>query len=55
MSQINKAVICIDDDPMILQVLGFQLEKFIDASNTLIARSSVDAKSIGDTILQELV
>ena len=48
MSQINKAVICIDDDPMILQVLGFQLEKFIDASNTLIELYINPSKALAD-------
>ena len=48
MSQINNAVICIDDDPMILQVLGFQLEKFIDASNTLIELYINPSKALAD-------
>ena len=36
MSQFKNAVICIDDDPMILQVLGFQMEKFLNDSDTII-------------------
>lgn len=48
MSLINKAVICIDDDPMILQVLGFQLEKFIDASDTLIELYTNPSKALAD-------
>ena len=48
MSQINNAVICIDDDPMILQVLGFQLEKFIDASNTLIELYTNPSRALAD-------
>jgi len=48
MSQINKAVICIDDDPMILQVLSFQLEKFIDSSETLIELYTNPSKALID-------
>ena len=48
MSLINKAVICIDDDPMILQVLGFQLDKFIDASDTLIELYTNPSKALAD-------
>tara|TARA_B100000767_G_scaffold274946_1_gene309704 strand:+ start:846 stop:1247 length:402 start_codon:yes stop_codon:yes gene_type:complete len=48
MSQIRNAIICIDDDPMILQVLGFQLEKFIDSSNTLIELYTNPAKALID-------
>ena len=48
MSLINKAVICIDDDPMILQVLSFQLEKFIDSSETLIELYTNPSKALID-------
>ena len=48
MSQFNKAVICIDDDPMILQVLSFQLEKFIDSSETLIELYTNPSKALID-------
>tara|TARA_B100001287_G_C22686102_1_gene533742 strand:- start:4076 stop:4492 length:417 start_codon:yes stop_codon:yes gene_type:complete len=48
MSQMNKVVICIDDDPMILQVLSFQLEKFIDSSNTLIELYTNPSKALID-------
>ena len=48
MSQINKAVICIDDDPMILQVLSFQLEKLIDSSETLIELYTNPSKALID-------
>jgi len=30
------AVVCVDDDPYILQMLGFQLSKIMDQSHTLI-------------------
>ncbi len=36
MIQYKQAVICVDDDPMILQVLGFQLEKILDMSETIL-------------------
>ena len=48
MGQVTKAVICIDDDPMILQVLGFQLEKLIDSSNTLIELYTNPSKALID-------
>ena len=48
MSQFNKAVICIDDDPMILQVLSFQLEKLIDSSDTLIELYTNPSKALID-------
>ena len=34
-SQFKNALVCVDDDPMILQVLSFQLEKHINTSETL--------------------
>ena len=48
MSLINKAIICIDDDPMMLQVLGFQLGKFIDTSDTLIELYTNPSKALLD-------
>lgn len=36
MNDLKYAVICVDDDPYILQMLGFQLEKFIDKRSTVI-------------------
>jgi CheY-like chemotaxis protein len=36
MDEIKYAVICVDDDPYILQMLSFQLEKIIDTKCTLI-------------------
>lgn len=36
MDQIKYAVVCVDDDPHILQMLSFQLEKIIDSKCTLI-------------------
>ena len=31
----KNAIVCVDDDPMILQVLSFQIEKHINTSETL--------------------
>lgn len=36
MNEIKYAVICVDDDPYILQMLGFQLSKIVDQSFTLV-------------------
>jgi CheY-like chemotaxis protein len=36
MTEIKYAVVCVDDDPLILQVLSFQLEKIIDKKCTLL-------------------
>ena len=48
MSQFRNAVICIDDDPMILQVLGFQIEKFLNHSDTIIELYTEPAKALRD-------
>jgi CheY-like chemotaxis protein len=48
MSQFRNAVICIDDDPMILQVLGFQMEKFLNHSDTIIELYTEPAKALRD-------
>ncbi len=36
MNEFKYAVVCIDDDPHILQMLGIQLQKHVDAKCTLI-------------------
>jgi YesN/AraC family two-component response regulator len=36
MTELKYAVVCIDDDPYILQMLGFQLSKIIDQKCTLL-------------------
>ena len=36
MNELKYAVVCVDDDPYILQMLGFQLEKYIDRRSTVI-------------------
>lgn len=48
MSQFRHAVICIDDDPMILQVLGFQMEKFLSHSDTIIELYTEPAMALRD-------
>ena len=36
MNEVKYAVICVDDDPYILQMLGFQLSKIVDQTFTLV-------------------
>jgi CheY-like chemotaxis protein len=36
MDSMKYAIVCIDDDPIILQMLSFQLQKYIDGDCTLI-------------------
>ena len=36
MNELKYAIICVDDDPYILQMLGFQLEKLIERRSTVI-------------------
>jgi CheY-like chemotaxis protein len=36
MDEIKYAVVCVDDDPFILQMLGFQLGKIVDQKCTLL-------------------
>ncbi len=36
MNELRYAVICVDDDPMILQVLAFQLDKILDSKGVLV-------------------
>ncbi|MFM7684017.1 MAG: response regulator [Bacteroidota bacterium] len=36
MNEVNYAVVCVDDDPYILQMLGFQLSKIVDQTFTLV-------------------
>jgi len=36
MTELKYAVVCVDDDPYILQMLGFQLSKIIDHKCTLL-------------------
>jgi CheY-like chemotaxis protein len=36
MNELKYAIVCVDDDPFILQMLGFQLEKLIERQSTVI-------------------
>ena len=36
MEDIKYAIICVDDEPLILQMLGFQIEKIINQNTTLV-------------------
>ncbi len=40
MEKIKYAIVCIDDDPFILQMLSFQLQKYIDGECTLLEFST---------------
>jgi two-component system response regulator YesN len=43
------AIICVDDDPMITQLLTFQLRKWVDPLSTII-ETLTDPKKVMDTI-----
>ncbi|MEY3085518.1 MAG: hypothetical protein RL037_1698 [Bacteroidota bacterium] len=53
MNEIKYAVVCVDDDPYILQMLGFQLSKIVDQKFTLIeyyTDPKIALASIGELI-----
>jgi CheY-like chemotaxis protein len=57
MERIKYAIICVDDDPIILQMLSFQLQKYIDGECTLIeffTNPNEVIKSIDDLIGEEI-
>jgi CheY-like chemotaxis protein len=57
MTEIKYAVVCVDDDPLILQVLSFQLEKIIDKKCTLLeyfADPLVALSSIDDLVAEQI-
>jgi CheY-like chemotaxis protein len=53
MNDLKYAVICIDDDPFVLQMIGFQLNKIID-KNTTFLEFYTDPKSVSKNIKQLL-
>jgi CheY-like chemotaxis protein len=57
MEVLKYAVICVDDDPHILQMLSFQLEKIIDTKCTLLEyfTSPQEALDNFDDLLQEQI
>ncbi len=57
MDDLKYAVICVDDDPHILQMLSFQLEKIIDTKCTLLEyfTNPQDALDNFDELLQEQI
>lgn len=57
MEDLKYAVICVDDDPHILQMLSFQLEKIIDTKCTLLEyfTSPQEALDNFDELLQEKI
>jgi thioredoxin reductase (NADPH) len=53
MNELKYAVVCVDDDPYILQMLGFQLSKIVDQKFTLIeyyTDPKIALASIGELI-----
>jgi CheY-like chemotaxis protein len=57
MQDIRYAVICVDDDPLILQVLSFQLQKIVDRKCTLLEyfTDPVNALENIDELIQEKI
>ena len=57
MKELRYAVICVDDDPMILQVLAFQLDKILDSESVLVEfyTNPNDALSDIDTLINEKI
>lgn len=57
MTEFKYAVICVDDDPYILQMLGFQLSKITDQKCTLIEyfTDPKDALENIDTLVSEKI
>ena len=53
MTEFKYAVVCVDDDPYILQMLGFQLSKVMDQKCTLIEYFTDPKKALGN--IDELV
>ena len=57
MDRIKYAIVCIDDDPFILQMLSFQLQKYIDGECTLMEffTNPVEAlESIDDLLTDQI-
>lgn len=46
MDRIKYAIVCVDDDPFILQMLSFQLQKYIDGECTLMEFFTNPAEAI---------
>jgi CheY-like chemotaxis protein len=57
MQDIRYAVICVDDDPMILQMLSFQLQKIVDRKCTLLEyfTDPLNALENIDELIQEKI
>jgi CheY-like chemotaxis protein len=53
MNDLKYAVICIDDDPFVLQMIGFQLNKIIDKNSTFL-EFYTDPKLVSKNIKQLL-
>jgi CheY-like chemotaxis protein len=48
MDKIKNAIVCIDDDPLILQMLSFQLQKYIQGDSTLMEFYTNPASALND-------
>lgn len=57
MNELRYAVICVDDDPMILQVLAFQLDKILDSKSILVEfyTNPVDALVDIESLIKEKI
>jgi len=57
MKELRYAVICVDDDPMILQVLAFQLDKILNSKSVLVEfyTNPNDALTDIDTLTNEKI
>lgn len=55
MEDIRFAIICVDDEPLILQMLGFQIEKIINTNTTLVEcfEDPIDAFENFNEIIEE--
>ena len=51
MSELKYAVVCIDDDPLILQVLAFQLNKILDSKNILIEYYTNPSTALNEIVI----
>jgi CheY-like chemotaxis protein len=57
MNEVKYAVVCVDDDPYILQMLGFQLGKIVDQTFTLVeyfTDPSVALENIDELIKEKI-
>jgi len=51
MNDLKYAIVCVDDDPFVLQMIGFQLNKIIDKKTTFL-EFFTDPKLVSENIKQ---